>query len=269
MKIDYHTHHDRCGHARGTLRDMIEAALAAGMDQLGLSDHIPLFFQPGDHPAPGMTMAQSEFPRYADEMVRLRAEYAGRLDIRLGVESDYMPGWMERYKGIFAAYPLDYVIGSVHYFEGRHVFDRRRWEEDGADPLQTFTHYIRLVQEAAQCGAFDILGHLDAVKGLGFLPSEPLTALWDETVRIIAERDLVVEVNTSGTRKPARAWFPSTDLLERLHRAGVGFTFGSDAHSPAELLHDWEQVAEFLQGIGVRQLAAFRNRKREMVPLVR
>lgn len=269
MILDYHTHHDRCGHAQGSLRDMIEAALAAGVDQLGLSDHSPLFFLPDDHPSPGMTMARSEFPAYVEEMRRLREEYAGRLDIRLGVESDYMPGWMERYNSIYAGYPLDYVIGSVHYFEGRHVFDRTRWEAEDADPLRTFTHYIGLVQEAARCGVFDIMGHLDAVKGLGVVPDSPLTELWDETVRIIAEANLAVEVNTSGARKPARAWFPSTDLLERLHRAGVVFTFGSDAHSPAQLLHDWEAVTEYLRSIGVTQLATFRNRRREMVPLAR
>ncbi|WP_127581510.1 histidinol-phosphatase [Paenibacillus koleovorans] len=269
MRLDYHTHHERCGHAQGTMRDMIEAALAAGVTQLGLSDHSPLFFLEDDHPSPGMTMARSEFPRYVEEMLALRDEYAGRIDIRIGVESDYMPGWMERYRGIYAGYPLDYVIGSVHYFEGLHVFNRTRWEAADADPLRTFTLYIRLVQEAARCGVFDILGHLDAVKGLGVVPADPLTELWDETVRIIADADIAVEVNTSGARKPAREWFPSTDLLERLHRAGVRFTFGSDAHSPDQLLYDWEPVVDYLHAIGVRQLATFRNRRRELVPLVR
>jgi histidinol-phosphatase (PHP family) len=78
-----------------------------------------------------------------------------------------------------------------------------------------------------------------------------------------------VEINTSGARKPVREWFPSTDLVERLHRAGVTFTFGSDAHQPADLLHDWQAVADYLYAIGVRQLATFRRRRREMVPLVR
>lgn len=267
MKIDYHTHHERCGHAEGTLREMIEAAIRAGVGQLGLSDHSPLFFREEDHPTPGMTMARSEFPNYVAEMIRLRDEYAGRIDIRIGVESDYMQGWMETYRAIYAKYPLDYVIGSVHYFEGLHVFDRTRWEKPDRDPLRSFTTYIRLVQEAARCGAFDILGHIDAVKGLGVVPDTPLTALWDETVKIIADADLTVEINTSGARKPSNAWFPAPDLIERLHRAGVSFTFGSDAHAPAQLLHDWDSVAEFLRSIGVTRLAAFRGRRREFIAL--
>lgn len=203
MFLDYHTHHERCGHAGGSLRDMIEAALSAGLSQLGLSDHSPLFFLPEDRPSPTMTMAKSEFPVYVDEVLQLRSEYAGRIDIRLGVESDYIPGWMGKYKSIYAGYPLDYVIGSVHYFEDMHIFDRRRWEAEDADPLRTFTLYIRLVQDAVRCGAFDIVGHLDAVKGLGVAPADPLTELWDETVRLIAAADLTVEIDTSGARKPA------------------------------------------------------------------
>jgi len=271
LRIDYHTHHDRCGHASGSLRDMIEAAIAAGIGQLGLSDHSPFFGAAEDHPRPGMTMARSEFPRYIDEMMRLREEYRDRIDIRLGVESDYLQGQMELYGGIYAKYPLDYVIGSVHYFGfgGYHVFDRRRWQQADLDVDLEYERYIRLVQEAARCGKFDILGHIDAVKGLGAVASRSFSALWDETADVIAQAGIAVEINTSGLRKPSQAWFPAADILERLHRLRVPFTFGSDAHAPEDLLHDWEGVAEFLQALGVKELATFKRRKRAMIPLVR
>ncbi|CAG7635686.1 histidinol-phosphatase [Paenibacillus allorhizosphaerae] len=267
MRIDYHTHHNRCGHAQGTLREMIEAAVEAGLDQIGLSDHSPLYFREEDHPVPGMTMAKSEFPNYVAEMIALREEYKGRIDVRLGVESDYIRDWPDAYREIYAAYPLDYVIGSVHYTDGFHVFSRNRWQQETVDVDETYINYIRHVQEAALCGVFDILGHIDAMKGLNVPPTVSLTSLWDETVDRIARSGVTVEINTSGLFKPCKAWFPSVDLIERLAARGVTFTFGSDAHSPGQLLHDWDTAVDTLRSLGVRELATFRERRRVMIPI--
>lgn len=37
-KFDLHTHHERCGHAVGTIRDYIEAAIHSELDVIGISD---------------------------------------------------------------------------------------------------------------------------------------------------------------------------------------------------------------------------------------
>ncbi|ULL18574.1 PHP domain-containing protein [Paenibacillus sp. H1-7] len=264
MKIDYHTHHERCGHAKGSLRDMIEAAVALGLDQIGLADHSPFFHREEDRPVPDMTMAKSEFPRYVAEMARLREEYKGRIDVRLGVESDYIPGWAEAYGRIYADYPLDYIIGSVHYVDGIHVFSRRRWQQGNTDPEETYAGYLRLLHEAVRSRQYDIMGHIDAVKGVC---PHPVRVLWEETVGIIAESDAAVEINTSGLRKPCQAWFPSLKLIELLIWRNVPLTFGSDAHDPEQLAYDWEHVVTALRELGVRELAAFRRRRRTMVPL--
>ncbi|MFR6590052.1 MAG: PHP domain-containing protein [Gallintestinimicrobium sp.] len=40
-KTNYHTHTKRCMHAEGTEADYVKAALNAGLDVLGFSDHGP------------------------------------------------------------------------------------------------------------------------------------------------------------------------------------------------------------------------------------
>lgn len=42
MKNNYHTHTYRCGHANGSEEDMVKAALAMGIEELGFSEHIPM-----------------------------------------------------------------------------------------------------------------------------------------------------------------------------------------------------------------------------------
>ena len=75
MLIDHHTHHYRCGHAKGTLEDVIEAAIAKGLDGIGLSDHSPIYhLGDGDHVEPDVPWP-SELPCYVAEMAALKERY--------------------------------------------------------------------------------------------------------------------------------------------------------------------------------------------------
>ncbi|MCL7746850.1 histidinol-phosphatase [Halalkalibacter alkaliphilus] len=264
--IDYHTHHYRCGHASGSLRDMIEEAIAKGFQQIGLSDHSPLFFYEEDHFNPGMTMAKSEFPNYVAEVIRLRDEYEKRIDVRVGVESDFIEGWEDYYRSIYAQYPFDYIIGSVHYFGGYHVFDPKRWEDPSVDPDQIYREYFTLIKKSVDRCFFDILGHADAVKGLKYPASSDLTKEMDETIEAIAKSGVTVELNTSGVRKCGEV-FPSPEFLYKLNKRGVTFTFGSDAHSPNELGYAWTETLHLLKELGVSELATFKNRERKMIEI--
>ena len=118
MWVDYHTHHYRCGHATGQMADYVEAALAAGLTEIGLSDHSPIYHFEGDpHPWPKTAMAQHELPRYIEEMQQVRERFASRITVLLGVESDSIMGWDAHYRRLWQQYPLDYVIGSVHWLD--------------------------------------------------------------------------------------------------------------------------------------------------------
>ena len=41
-KTNFHTHTYRCGHANGSEEEMVCAAMKMGIEELGLSEHIPL-----------------------------------------------------------------------------------------------------------------------------------------------------------------------------------------------------------------------------------
>ena len=68
MRVDYHTHHSRCGHATGRMDDYVEAAIAAGLHEIGLSDHSPIYHLGDDpHARPNTAMSQHELPQYVQE----------------------------------------------------------------------------------------------------------------------------------------------------------------------------------------------------------
>jgi len=246
--VDYHTHHARCGHAAGEIEEYVQAALALGMEEIGVSDHAPIYWKEGDHPLPHSAMARSALEVYVEEVLALKEKYAGRIRVLLGLEADYAPGFEEAYREVLSRYPFDYVIGSVHYSHGLHIYQRERWVE-GLDPVYVYEEYFRLVRESARSGLFDILGHITGIMVYGSRPpQEWLETEWDRTAAALGESGVAIEVNSSGYRKGTGGPFPAPELLRRCLAAGVPVTYGSDSHHPSEVGHAREEVACLLDG---------------------
>jgi histidinol-phosphatase (PHP family) len=271
MKFDLHTHHDRCGHASGTIKDYIESAIAAGITAIGISDHSPYFAHEHDQPQPGIAMARSDFPNYIAEVLRLKEEYKDRIEVLLGVESDFYPDQIELYRSSYEPYPFDYIIGSVHQTRGVSIFNRNRWKnKDAAQQVDEKQHYYELVRQSANSGLFQVLGHIDAMKGYypAFADIGGAEAEIDEALKAVAANDISLEINTSGSTKDCGGWYPSDSLLERAHHFGADVTFGSDAHVPGRVGDEWELVQKRLREIGFRHWVFYRQKQKVIVPLL-
>ncbi|QHW30713.1 histidinol-phosphatase [Paenibacillus rhizovicinus] len=269
MKFDLHTHHFRCGHADATIEDYIQAAIEAGLDVIGISDHSPYFFSDQDRLNPGIAMAKSEFVNYIDEVLRLKAKYEGRIDVLLGVESDFFPEHAGLYRDIYAKYPFDYIIGSVHQSRGVSIFNRNRWKGMSDERKQDEKrHYYKLIGESARSGMFQVLGHIDAMKGYfpAFSDIQADDAI-DEALKLIAQSNVSIEINTSGSTKDVGGWYPSDAILERALHFGVSVTFGSDAHKPSRVGEDWDRVARRLKEIGFKKWVYYKQKQPVIVPL--
>lgn len=269
MKFDLHTHHFRCGHADDTIEAYIKAAIKAELDVIGISDHSPYFASDIDHPQPGIAMAKSEFANYVDEVLRLKAKYEGTIDVLLGVESDYYPEHIALYKQVYDKYPFDYIIGSVHQTRGVSIFNRNRWKNLSDEvQIEEKRHYYELIEQSARCGAFQVLGHIDAMKGYYPAFSEiAADEAIDSALSAIAESGIAIEINTSGKTKYVGGWYPSDAILERALFYGVEATFGSDSHIPSRVGEDWELVRQRLKEIGFKHWVYYKQKKPITVPL--
>ncbi len=266
LLVDYHTHHYRCGHAIGQLDDYVETAIAAGLDEIGLSDHSPIYHLGDDpHPLPATAMSQHELPRYIAEIGQVRERFADRITVRLGVESDYVLGWDDHYRRLWQQYPLDYVIGSVHWLDRWSIFSSDL--PPGRTAEEAYAEYLHTTQAAAKSGAYDIISHLDCLKTRGHIPDFAMTPLLDETVRVLRDSNVAIELNTSGWRKTCNDCFPRAELLARCQYYGVPVTLGSDAHTPADVASRFADAVALLQSVGYREIATFAHRERRMVPI--
>jgi histidinol-phosphatase (PHP family) len=208
-----------------------------------------------------------ELPRYVEECFALKEKYQRDIDIRVGLEGDYIEGYEEEIGRIVEAYPWDYVIGSVHFLGAWDISDERQlheWEHRDVD--EVYAQYYDAVQKAAKTGFYDFLGHLDVIKRFGKRPRGDISKLEEQTLRVIKEADIAIELNASGLRMPVREMFPSRLILEKACQLGIPVTIGSDAHTPERLAQYLDQARALLKEIGFGQLATFRQRRREMIP---
>lgn len=270
MKFDLHTHHDRCGHASGSIEDYIVSAIEAGITAIGISDHSPYFAHELDQPQPKIAMARSEFPNYIAEVLRLKEKYRDRIEVLLGVESDFYPEHLDVYRSFYSPYPFDYIIGSVHQTRGVSIFNRKRWTNIAESKhAEEKRHYYELIRQSADSGLFQVLGHIDAMKGYypRFSDIKGAEDAIDEALKAVARNDIAIEINTSGKTKDVGGWYPSDEILARALHFGADVTFGSDAHEPGRVGDEWSIVQRRLREIGFTRWVFYRQQEKVIVPL--
>lgn len=268
VKFDLHTHHDRCGHANGSIRDYIEAAIGEGLNVIGISDHTPYFSSKEEQPYPHIAMGKSQFSEYVNEVLQLKKQFEGKIDVLLGIESDFFPEYIENYRPYFDRYPFDYIIGSVHHVDGVNIFQRGRWEGlSNQVKIKTKETYYNLIEQSARSGMFQILGHIDAMKGYYPAFSSIQSEAIEHTLKVIGQQDIAIEINTSGKTKDVGGWYPSDEILDLARHYGVKVTFGSDAHDPSRVGDEFELVQVHLKKIGYKEWVYFKEKKRIHVGL--
>ncbi|GAA0318078.1 histidinol-phosphatase HisJ [Oceanobacillus oncorhynchi subsp. oncorhynchi] len=266
--FDLHTHHDRCGHAEGKIEDYIKAAIDRGLHYIGISDHSPYFYSKEDQLYPGIAMAKSELDEYVNEVLTLKEKYKNKIHVLLGMESDYFPEYADMYRSIYQKYPFDYIIGSVHHVHDKSIFQKGRWDYlTEGERLEEKETYYHSIQQSAKSGMFQVLGHIDAMKGYLLDFHDVKTSVIEETLKVIADEGVAIEVNTSGKNKDCGGWYPSHKILERACHYGVDISFGSDSHVPSRVGDDYLEVQETLKQIGFQEMVYFVNKKRYTVSL--
>jgi len=271
---DYHVHlredSDPRPAGQAAFRDenverYLDAARAAGVAELGVSEHVYRFRQ-------ALELWRHPFweEQARDDLIGY-CEFVRATPLRLGLEVDFIPGAEDRTANLIDECGLDYAIGSVHFLEAGAVDQEGYdvWQREG-DPDEVWRRYFGTLAEAARSGLFDVLAHPDLVKYWG--PERPAPGrdprfYYEPAVEAIAESGVAVEISTAGLRKPVRELYPAPALAEMLAEAGAAFTISSDAHVPGDVGRDYDRAMDAMRGWGIEEIATFDRRTRTMEPL--
>lgn len=255
---DTHMHTPLCKHARGDPEEYAAVAEQRGLKGLVFTCHNP---DPNGW-APKVRMEVSEFDDYVALVERARQEWKGRVDVLLGLESDYVPGmesWLEK---LHSMAPLNYVLGSVHC----HFAQYRELYFNGDVRAFQRTYFDHLAL-AAETGLFDCLSHPDLVKNVypeEWQPDEILEDICKALDRISAT-GTAMELNTSGLNKRIPEMNPAAFMLREMQTRNIPVVIGSDSHDSYRVAADFRMALKRLKDAGYSHAHFFINREMQRV----
>jgi len=258
-RTDYHIH-SSFSDGRAAPEDYIAPAVAAGLKEIGFSEHLTLFRESLD-----WSMIASDVEPYLKYIDNLSRDVTS-IKVRKGLEVDFFPG---KEKGIYSLLnktKLDYAIGSVHYL-GDSAVDMGPEFYDGKNIDSLFEIYFEKVTAAAASGLFDIIAHCDLIRIYGFKPSSDPENLYRNLARSFKIHDVAFEINTNGRNRPVGDFYPDRKYLRIFREENVPVCVNSDAHMPSRVAQHFDEAYELLRSAGYAEMAVFENRERFMIPI--
>ncbi len=253
-----HNHADLCD-GKDSAVAMAEAAFQRNVRYFGLSchSHTPI-------PADEGAVLPADMTAYRETVLALRDQYAGRMEVLLGLEWDSQSD--------ISPEGFDYWIGSVHYQKGANgKYYAADWGEEhfaacrdecfSGDALAVAEGYFREVCQVAARKP-TILGHIDLITKLNagsrfFDESSPrYRAAALEALHTADPLMTLLEINTGGVSRGYRTMpYPAQFLLEEWSAMGGQVIFTSDAHQTRDILFGYDQAAELAKAAGFRTSA--------------
>ena len=270
IQADMHMHTWFSTDSEACPRDMADEAVRKGLKTICFTDH----FDKDD-----LEWGEEgifDVDAYFVEMQKLQEEYAGKLNIRIGIELGFRTYLKDYYEELTKKYPFDFVIGSVHNVpykkdaEGNILYTDPAAEKLFTD--RTDKEAYRLMMETTlenvrTSDCFQTLGHLDYVVRHGKSREKEYSYtdyadIIDEILKLLIEKEKGLEVNSAGLKYGLPFAHPHPDVLKRYRELGGEIiTIGADAHKPEHIAYDFAKAEEILKSCGFKYYTEFFEQK--------
>ena len=270
IQADMHMHTWFSTDSEACPRDMADEAVRKGLKTICFTDH----FDKDD-----LEWGEEgifDVDAYFVEMQKLQEEYAGKLNIRIGIELGLRTYLKDYYEELTKKYPFDFVIGSVHNVpykkdaEGNILYTDPAAEKLFTD--RTDKEAYRLMMETTlenvrTSDCFQTLGHLDYVVRYGKSREKEYSYtdyedIIDEILKLLIEKEKGLEVNSAGLKYGLPFAHPHPDVLKRYRELGGEIiTIGDDAHKPEHIAYDFAKAEEILKSCGFKYYTEFFEQK--------
>lgn len=266
MICDMHVHTSWSSDSNTPAWQQIESAIAQGMESICITEH-----QDYDHPAfppDYYTFLIGDSDRteeYFEDLKNLKLEYQNKIEVLIGVELGLQPHLADRLKAYTENFPFDFVIGSIHCFQGKDAEDASLYEN--VDVTEVCKNYfMEELENVLKIPCFDVVGHMDFI--LRYAPNaaenfayQKYGDVLDSLLRAIIQSGRGIEVNTSKTKLRGMTNPDWTIIKRYAELGGEIITFGSDAHTAERIGESFNEVSQMVKSSGINYYAVYRNRR--------
>lgn len=206
---------------------------------------------------------------YDESITSARRESDGRISVMKGLEVGEPHLYEKQVKDLINYSDYDFITGALHSVEGIGMVLGREVFAEG-DPLEIVEKYYSETLRMVEVSDIDILAHMGlfrrglSLAGLRYDFNE--MQLWPETIdsilKVLIERKIALELNTSGLRRIEKITYPIPAILERFRElGGTLVTVGSDTHREPHVFFGLDEGRRLLAESGFNTTVVFKNRE--------
>jgi histidinol-phosphatase (PHP family) len=248
-------HTPLCKHAWGEPEEYCAQALKSGLKGIIFTCHCPM----PDGFWPSVRMSESEFDIYLGLVQRAKDAYKNKLDVCLGIESEFFPGHEKYIEKLHQRAPFDYCLGGLHWQAKEYL---NKFEQGTIEGFRR-TYFDHLAA-SAETGLYDCLAHPDLVKN--YHPDSWCFAIIKNTVSTVLDRiaktGVAMELNTSGLNKSYSEMNPGNEMLRMMAERKIPIVLGSDAHKAVRVGEHFVTALNNLTEAGFEHVSYFKKRER-------
>jgi len=224
------------------------------------------------------------YQNYAQKISDLREKYASKINIRYGIELEWMGtklGLQWNRSKVLLVPDADFIIGSVHFSKEGIPYDGSIEETQKLLKMrgnlenywaQYFEEIIEMVSYSSDM--IDVVGHLDLPKLYVELPKD-FTEIdnGDNIVadrlrtllEMISENNLALDLNLAGLKKGCGI-YPNLSVLKRAKTLKIPIAIGSDTHAINDYGQLYDKAIDYAKQAGYSQYVSFSRRIPEIRP---
>ncbi|PLB37344.1 histidinol-phosphatase [Aspergillus candidus] len=272
MPFSHHSHSGQfCpGHAKDSLEQVIQLAIAKGFEVFCLTEHMPrdeVDFYPEEIEA-GNTVAEmvTNEAAYIAEAQRLRAKYASQIQILIGFETDWIrPSSFTLIQEALSRQPFEFFVGSIHHTKtvpidyDRPLYEKARELAGGTDEL-VFEAYLDEQLDMLQKLKPLVVGHFDLIRLKSDDPDRSFQTwpgVWQKVLRnldFVASYGGILELNSAALRKGMKEPYPSGEICREFLARGGRFCLSDDSHGLDQVGLNFHRVLAFVEQVGIAKL---------------
>ena len=268
FKTNYHSHSKFCD-GTGALEEYVISAINRNFDAFGFSGHAPLPYEND------WSIQKSDLATYLNEGKHLKKIYKDTIELKIGLEIDYIDEFSHPGNQFFKDLNLDFIIGSVHLLKEKKsgeylAVDYKKSEIEklisdtyNGNARLLVKEYYNKIRTMSDTGGFDIVGHLDVVKKTNINSiyfDETETWYKDEienTLQCISKNNQIIEVNTGQVLNDPSRIYPSPWILKRANEYNIPVMLNSDAHRPDRIDNYLEEAKLMIINAGYSEIKVF------------